>query len=203
MMSRRFYRLAYAVGFRPWEADAEHVAPELRSFLGRVEAGRQSPFGAALDLGCGSGRWSVELAGRGWDVTGIDVIPKAVLEAQQRAEEAGVAARFIEGSVTALREAGIGTGYRLVLDVECFNHLSDQDRVTVGREVGAVAAPDAAIILLVWSRARRGPFPSGATRDDLTAAFPGWRVADEKPYQAKLPPPLRGIAPRWYCLARV
>lgn len=198
----RFYRFAYAVGFTPWEADAEHLAPELRSFVGRVEDSWERPFGAALDLGCGRGRWSVELAERGWDVTGIDVIPKAVLGARQRAEQAGVTARFVEGSVTALREAGVGTGYRLVLDVECFNHLSDEERTAVGREVDAVARPDAAIILLVWSRARRGPFPSGATREEVAAAFPGWRVADEKPYRATLPLPLRGIKPRWYRLSR-
>lgn len=198
----RFYRFAYAVGLTPWEADAENVAPELRSFVGRVEDGLERPFGAALDLGCGRGRWSVELAERGWRVTGIDVIPKAVLGARRRAEEAGVAARFIEGSVTALREVGVGTGYRLVLDVECFNHLNDEDRAAVGREVDAVAGPDAAIILLVWSRARRGPLPPGATRADIAAAFPGWRVSDERAYQAKLPPPLRGINPRWYRLSR-
>lgn len=198
----RFYRFAYAVGLTPWEADAENVAPELRSFVGRVEDGLDRPFGAALDLGCGRGRWSVELADRGWDVTGIDVIPKAVLGARRRAEESGVGARFVEGSVTALREAGVGTGYRLVLDVECFNHLDDEDRAAVGREVDAVAGPDAAIILLVWSRARRGPLPPGATRDDVAAAFPGWRVVDEKAYQAKPPRPLRGIKPRWYRLAR-
>ena len=198
----RFYRVAYAIGFTPWEADAGNVAPELHSFLGRLEEGREPPFGAALDLGCGTGRWSVELAQRGWEVTGIDVIPQAVRGARQRAEVAGVAARFVEGSVTGLREAGVGVGYRLVLDVECFNHLSDQERAAVGREVDAVTTPDAAIILLVWSRARRGPFPSGATNADLAAAFPGWRVVDQAEYKAKLPLPMRGIKPRWYRMAR-
>jgi hypothetical protein len=107
----------------------------------------------------------------------------------------------MEGSVTALREAGVGTGFRLVLDVECFNHLSDEEQAAVGREVDAVAGPEAAIILLVWSRARRGPYPPGATPHD-PRAFPGWRIVDETPYQAKLPLPLRGIKPRWYRLAR-
>ena len=198
----RFYRFLYAVGLTPWEADAENVAPELRTLVDRVEDGLARPFGAALDLGCGRGRWSLELAERGWDVTGIDVTPKAVLDARRRADDANVAARFIEGSVTALRDAGVGTGYRLVLDVECFNHLSDEDRAAVGREVDVVARPDAEIVLLVWSRAHRGPFPPGATRDDVAAAFPRWRVVDEMPYQAKLPLLLRGINPRWYRLAR-
>ena len=198
----RFYRFAYAFGLTPWEGDAENVAPEVRSVLDDVEVGLERPFGAALDLGCGRGRWSVELAERGWDVTGIDVIPKAVLGARRRAEEVGVAARFLEGSVTALRDAGVGTGYRLLLDVECFNHLRDEERAAVGREVDAIAAADASFILLVWARAHRGPFPPGATRDDVVAALPGWRIVEEKPYQTPLPPPLRGIKPRWYRLTR-
>lgn len=198
----RLYRFLYAVGLTPWEADAESVAPELRTLPARVEQSLDRPLGAALDLGCGRGRWSQELAERGWDVTGIDIIPKAVLDARRRAEERGVAVRFVQGSVTALRDADVGTGYRLILDVECFNHLSEGQRAAVGREVDAVAAHDAQIVLLVWSRAHRGPFPPGAGRDDVAAAFPRWRIVDETPYQAKLPPLMRSITPRWYRLAR-
>ena len=198
----RFYRFAYAVGFTPWEQDVESVAPQLRSLLTREEADRDPPYGSALDLGCGTGRWSVELAQRGWDVTGIDLIPKAVLGARRCAEEAGVEARFVEGSVTALRAADVGTGFRLFLDVECFNHLSDEQRATVGEEVDAVAGPDVAIVLLVWARARRGPAPPGATSGDVETAFVGWQIVNDEPYQGKLPRPLRGISPRWYRLVR-
>lgn len=198
----RFYRFAYAIGFTPWEQDAESVAPQLRSLLTREEADRDPPYGSALDLGCGSGRWSVELAQRGWDVTGIDLIPKAVLGARRRAEQAGIDARFVEGSVTALQAAEVGTGFRLILDVECFNHLRDEQRATVGKEVDAVAGPDAAILLLVWARAHRGPAPPGATSGDVASAFVGWHIVNEEPYQGTLPRPLRGISPRWYRLVR-
>jgi SAM-dependent methyltransferase len=198
----RFYRFAYAVGFKPWEQDAENVAPQLRSLLTREEADRERPYGAALDLGCGTGRWSVELSRRGWDVTGVELIPKAVRGARRRAEQAGVDARFVEGSVTELRAADVGTGFRLFLDVECFNHLSDEQRATVGKAVDAVAAPDAVMLLLVWARARRGPLPPGATSRDLETAFVGWHIVNEDPYEAKLPWPLRGINPRWYRMVR-
>lgn len=197
-----WYRFLYAVGFTPWEQDTETVAPQLRTLLAREEADRDPPYGSALDLGCGTGRWSVELAQRGWDVTGIDLTPKAVLRARQRAEQAGVDAHFVEGSVTALRQANVGIGFRLLLDVECFNHLSDEQRAAVGKEVDAVARPDAAILLLVWARARRGPLPPGATSDDVAAAFAGWHIVNEEPYQGVLPRPLRGANPRWYRLVR-
>ena len=60
----RFYRFMYAVGITPWEADAENVAPELRSALDRIEDGLMgAPFGTALDLGCGRG---TVVGGSGW-----------------------------------------------------------------------------------------------------------------------------------------
>jgi hypothetical protein len=89
-----------------------------------------------------------------------------------------------------------------VLDIECFNHLTDAQRASVGREVNAVATTDATMIVLVWSRARRGPFPPGARPDDLTAAFSGWEIVGEQAYEGALPRPMRNIAPRWYRLAR-
>ena len=62
----RFYRFMYAVGITPWEADAENVAPELRSALDRIEDGLMRPFGTALDLGVAGdgGRWNwLDVAG--------------------------------------------------------------------------------------------------------------------------------------------
>jgi hypothetical protein len=116
--------------------------------------------------------------------------------------DAGVEAAFVEGDVTALRTAGVGSGFSFVLDVECFNHLNDSQRAAVGREVNAVASSDATMLLLVWARAHRGPFPPGANPDDLTTAFFGWQIVDERAYEGELPRPLKTIAPRWYRLAR-
>jgi len=201
-VSAWFYRFAYAVGFKPWEEVPAEQASQISALFAREEAGRQQPYGSALELGCGSGRWSVELAQRGWEVVGIDLVPKAVRAARQRAQEAGVDARFVAGDVTDLQGAGVASGVRFVLDVECFNHLNDVQRAAVGREVDAVADPGASVLLLVWKTARRGPLPPGASRDDLLRAFPGWRIDAEDPYTAELPRPLRNIDPRWYRLTR-
>jgi ubiquinone/menaquinone biosynthesis C-methylase UbiE len=86
---------------------------DFRALFLREEAG-QSPYGLALDLGCGSGIWAVKLAARGWQVTGVDFVPKALRRARERAHEAGVELRLIEGDVTALRATGVGSGYRLL-----------------------------------------------------------------------------------------
>ena len=46
----------------------------------------------------------------------------------------------MHGDVTALREAGVGSGFRLVLDTGTFHGLTDAQREAMGREVTAVAA---------------------------------------------------------------
>jgi hypothetical protein len=116
-------------------------------------------------------------------VTGVDVVPKAVDAARRRAHAAGLDVDFFVGDVTALRDAGIGPGFSFLLDVECFNHLGDSQRLAMGREVNAVASTDATMLLLGWARARRGPLPPGVDKDDLTTAFSGWQVEDERPYE--------------------
>jgi|SRR5688572_4964445 len=202
-MVSRWYRFAYRFGITPWESDAETMIPQFDQLLALIEETRAVPLGSALDLGCGTGRWSVKLAERGWQVTGIDVVPRAIDAARHRADQAGVDVTFKEGDVTALRAANVGSNFNLLLDIECFNHLSDSDRSLLATEVHAVAAPDATLLLLVWARARRGPLPPGADRQDLEVTFPGWRIVDEHPYEAVLPRPLKSIDPRWYRLQRV
>jgi hypothetical protein len=174
------YRLAYAFGFHPWEDLAEHppFAAKLLELVAREENGHEAPYGRALDLGTGSAVWGVRLAGRGWDVTGVDNVEKALRRAQRRAEEAGAHVRLVRGDVTSLRAAGLGAGFTLLLDTGTFHGLSDADRDAMGREVTAVAAPGATLILDCFAPRRRGPLPRGASRTDIERAFPGWSITD-------------------------
>ena len=174
------YRLAYAIGFHPWEELAEHppFADKLLELIAREEDGHEPLYGRALDLGTGSAVWGVRLAQRGWDVTGIDIVEKALRRARARADEAGVEVRLVHADVTALREAGLDPGFRLLLDTGTFHGLSDAQREAMGRELSAVAAPDATLILDCFAPRRRGPLPSGASRANIERAFPGWEITD-------------------------
>jgi SAM-dependent methyltransferase len=174
------YRLAYAIGFHPWEDLADHppFADKLLELVAREEDGYGPPYGSALDIGTGSAVWGVELAKRGWEVTGIDIVEKALRRARERADEAAVEMRLIHGDVTALREAGVGSGFRLVVDTGTFHGFSDAQREAMGREVTAVAAPDATVILDCFAPRRRGPLPRGASRAEVERAFSGWEVTD-------------------------
>jgi hypothetical protein len=174
------YALAYAVGFHPWEDLAEHppFAGKLLELVAREEAGHEPPYGPALDLGTGSAVWGVELARRGWEVTGVDMVEKALQRARERVDAAGVQMRLVRGDVTALREADVGSGFRLVLDTGTFHGLEAPERAAMGLEVSAIAATDATVLLDCFAPRRRGPLPRGADRAAVEAAFPGWDVTD-------------------------
>jgi len=195
------YKVLYGVGLTPWERGATLAAKQISALFDREENGRQPPYGQALDLGCGSGIWSVKLAQRGWQVTGIDIVPKAVRRARERAREAGVDVRFVQGDLTALRDAGVGSGIRFFLDMGAVHGLSQAQREAVGREVSAVATTDAT--MLIGAAPRRRLLPRGMSRGDIEATFPGWKVIDEEAVDLSgAPGPLKNAGLRWYRLSR-
>jgi cyclopropane fatty-acyl-phospholipid synthase-like methyltransferase len=119
--------------------------------LDREEQERQPPYGAALDLGCGTGIWAVDLAERGWDVTGVEIASKALRAVRERAQKAGVEVQFLKGSVAALRDRGAGSGFRLVLDFGTVHGLTPGQVNTVAREVSAVTTDDATLLMYAFS----------------------------------------------------
>ena len=200
------YRFLYAVGITPWEQMGREpqVVEQIAALFAHEEEGRQPPFGPALDLGCGSGIWAVELAQRGWQVTGLDFVPKALRRAADRARVAGVEIALVEGDVTRLREAPVGSGFRLLLDFGVFHdELTDDQRRAMGREVTAVAGSDATLLMTAFLPGRRGPLPRGASRADIEAAYPDWTVTDEQPMDvAGGPRWVQRAAPRFVRLRR-
>jgi SAM-dependent methyltransferase len=176
------YRLLHAVGIRPWAWVARRGdAPRRLAAILDAEQAGAPPYGRALDLGCGTGLHSVDLARRGWQVTGVDIVPAAVRLAVDRARRAGVDARFVCGDVTALSASGIGADFRLVLDFGAFHGLTDPERAAMAREVTAITAPGAILLMVAFVPGRRGPAPRGADRADIEAAFTGWTVLTEQP----------------------
>jgi SAM-dependent methyltransferase len=200
------YKLAYRFGFHPWE-DAASDPPfveKISEILDREEQCHEPPFGQALDIGTGSGIWGIELARRGWQVTGVDMVEKALDRARDQVEDAGVEMKLVHGDVTALRDSGIGSGFRLLLDTGTFHGLTGDQRQAMGREVTAVAAPDATLLLLVWPRRRR-PLIRGANRNEVEEAFPGWNITDVEPSHFSLPKPMEILLrpdEHWYRLRR-
>jgi SAM-dependent methyltransferase len=91
------FELMYRLRFTPWEL--RPVVPAWRRITGGPGA---LPPGRALDVGCGTGRDACYLAGRGWQVTGVDIAPAAIARARRRAAALGVQVRWVVGDVGGL-----------------------------------------------------------------------------------------------------
>jgi len=167
-MSRLMFSLMYRLGFTPWEG---HALPQrLREIAERGGGGER-----ALEVGCGTGDMSIVLARAGWDVTGVDFVERALKKARAKAAAAGVRVRFVRGDATKLEEAGIGDGYRLVLDGGLLHGLSDDDRDAYVRGLTAVAAPGAALLLVAFEPGGRAP--RGIAPADVARRFSaGWEM---------------------------
>ena len=101
-----------------------------------------------LDLGCGVGRWSRLLAGRGAQVTGVDLSPTMVAIARRRSEVQGLSerCRFL---VQDLAQLDAGGPYDLVLGVTVLQHILDAERLrSAVAGMAAHLAPGGRMVLL-------------------------------------------------------
>lgn len=71
-----------------------------------IEEFALKPGAAILDVGCGTGRHSVELARRGYKVTGIDLSAEMLKEAREKAKTAGVEVNWIRADATDFKLPG-------------------------------------------------------------------------------------------------
>lgn len=99
----------------------EVVPGEVDQILGLLNL----PAGAAvLDMACGPGRHSLELARRGYQVTGIDRTKAFIIEARRRAEAEDLPVTFIEGDMRSYKSV---ESFDAALNMyTAFGYFSDQ-----------------------------------------------------------------------------
>jgi SAM-dependent methyltransferase len=113
-----------------------------------------SPGMRVLDIGCGIGRWSRVLAARGASVTGVDLSPTMIEEAQRRAAASGLATRcrFIVQDLSVLE---IGERFDLILCVTVLQHLLDPGALRAAIErMARHLAPGGRLVVLEAAPAR-------------------------------------------------
>jgi SAM-dependent methyltransferase len=177
---RTGYALAYRFGFTPWERYGKTAAASIGALLDREEAERSRPLGRALDLGCGRGQKTHELARRGWVAVGLDNIPRAI-DAANRTGVSG--ATFVVGDVSNLAPGELGT-FDFFLDAGCFQHLNSEERLATGRGVSALANPGATLLMLEFQATRARFLVGGVTTTEVEAALPGWEMLSVEPAEA-------------------
>lgn len=78
-----------------------------------------------LDLGCGTGKMTLELASRGYDMTGIDYSPEMLDIARSESEDRGADVLWL---CQDMREFELyGTVDAAVCCLDCINHLEDEE----------------------------------------------------------------------------
>ena len=171
----------------------------IEALLGREEAERSQPLGRALDLGCGRGLYTHELARRGWEAVGVDNVPRAIDAANRRSASG---ATFVVGDVTDLAPPDLGT-FDFFFDVGCFQGLNPEQRLAEGRGVSALANPGATLLMLAFGPTRMRSVVGGVSRAEVEVAFPAWEMLSVKPADTNgLGWPLNKTAPQWYRLRR-
>jgi ubiquinone/menaquinone biosynthesis C-methylase UbiE len=156
------FRLMYRFGFTPW--DGHPIAKNLQDLV------EQLPAGNALDLGCGTGDASIYLAQHGWTVTGVDYVDQPLDAARAKAAKADTKVTFVKADVTRLSHEGIGDNFQLIVDNGCLHNMSDGDRDHYVREVTAVAAPGARLLIVAFLPGGRFGV-RGAQPDEMERRF--------------------------------
>ena len=193
------YALLYRLGLAPWER--REVAESWRPMLD----GPETPVpGRALDVGCGSGRDAVYLAKRGWRVTAVDLVEKALATAERRAAEEGVEVEWVRGDVAELGRLGLEPGYNLLYDFGCIQGLPDSARMGATAGLTALAAPGATLLMLAFKAARRMVLPRGMDTEDIVALLgDGWEFEHSRSFVTEdAPRPIRRANPTLYRLTR-
>jgi SAM-dependent methyltransferase len=181
------YRTAYVLHLNVWDRT---LPPPVLVEL--IEGPSRLPPRRALDLGCGGGTEAIYLARHGWDVTGVDLMPRALAIARRRAARAGVSPRFLVGDTTRLRESGVGADYDLLVDYGCYHTLPADRRDAYADGVSEAAAPGATYLLLGFANPRF-PMQAGVSANEVRARFSsrGWEVVRADRLAAAAIPPLK------------
>lgn len=101
-----------------------------------VENGTIHPC-KTIDFGCGTGNYALYLAEQGFDVTGIDSSPSAIRIAREKAENKGIACKFIVADVLGGLDELKGT-FDFAYDWELLHHIFPKDRETYIKNVQSV-----------------------------------------------------------------
>ena len=128
----------------PWNSESPPDA-----LVTLVMSGKIRPC-KTVDLGCGAGNYALYLAGRGFEVTGIDSSPTAIQIAQANARKQGAACRFIVADLLGDMHEVADT-FDFAYDWEVLHHIFPEDRETYVKNVRKILNPGATYLSVCFS----------------------------------------------------
>ncbi len=127
------------------------------------------PSGRALDIGCGTGTNVVYLASHGFEVTGIDFVPRAIAQAREKARRANVRVDLRAASV--LEPLELGRPFDFVLDIGCFHNFDAAERVRYAENLARWTHPGSTYLLYAFFPGLAGVRSFGITPEAVAETF--------------------------------
>lgn len=162
--------------------------PAIESLIGDVKGV------CALDLGCGSGTYSVWLAGRGAQITGLDISATMLSLARNRAREADAQTDFCIGDINKPLPFDDET-FDLVMTATALHYVGDLK--TLMQEVARVMKRGAMFIASVLHPISTAMFPfrDNDAADRRWESRRDWRINYFGPSERTIETPWKGFGP--------
>lgn len=119
----------------------------------------------AIDIGCGTGTYSIFLASKGLDIIGIDVSKSAIGIAKSKATQENSSARFF--AVNMLSDISfLDCSFKFVSEWMILHHILPQDRKTYLKNISSLLIAGGKYLSVSFSEADKqfGIPPEGKTR---------------------------------------
>jgi len=170
------------------------------------------PIKSALELGCGEGRNAIYMAGKGIDVTALDISPTAIINAKKIANDSNVHVNF---HCQDIIKSDIGGEYDFVYDSGLLHHLPPHRRITYIEILKKVLKPGGylGLVCFAWGENcadevddwefYNKKFSGGLafTKERLTELFSHhFDVMEIRKYKNNVPNTIQGLQFMWVCL---
>jgi 2-polyprenyl-3-methyl-5-hydroxy-6-metoxy-1,4-benzoquinol methylase len=115
-----------------------------------VACGKIKPCNA-IDLGCGTGNYAIYLAGKGFNVTGVDTSPVAIKFAMENAMQKKVDCNFIVADVLDDLKNHVKGPFDFAYDWEVLHHVYPRNRKKFVENVFGVLNPGGKYLSVCFS----------------------------------------------------